>query len=111
MDADYILPRLKELCKFCFFGIPYAYVNERGMYVFGTKDDNGIIRYRNIVTKGIAIHLIIGKYTKVDEYEKIEYNGKTTTDSSKANQPKELEKRRSEQGSSSSARTRKRSSR
>jgi len=58
MDAAYICPKLLELCAMWYNGEPFAKYNERrGLYIFGSIDDEKA--NKNIVTKAVAIYLII----------------------------------------------------
>jgi hypothetical protein len=62
MDGNYITEHLKKLCEFWYFGTPFAKASKDGMkYVFGTKDENGKIKYKNSITKAVAIYLCINK--------------------------------------------------
>lgn len=61
MDDTYLCKHLKKIVGLMCQGRPYARViktNEK--YVFGTKDYEGRSLYRNVVTKQIAIYLVIG---------------------------------------------------
>lgn len=58
MDKDYIIPKLKTLCGMWYHGEPFAkYSERRERYIFGSM--NGTETIKNIVSKAVAIHLII----------------------------------------------------
>ena len=67
MDAEYILPKLEELCALWYYGDPFAkYSERRGLYVFGSIDGNVVIK--NVVTKAVAIYLCIDKIESDGEF-------------------------------------------
>lgn len=59
MDDEYIISHLKALQKAMRpKAKAYAYKNEHGKYVFGSKGKKGL--ERNVVERRIAIFLIVG---------------------------------------------------
>jgi hypothetical protein len=72
MNDVYLCSHLKKLAELLSGKKGFAYVNEKGKYVFGTK---GI---KSVVTKAIAIYLIVGIMERHEKKKKKKARRKRT---------------------------------
>lgn len=64
MDEEYIVPKLLDLAKVMYIGECFAkYSKQRDLYIFGYVNPFGEVT-KNIVTKAVAIYIIINKLPK-----------------------------------------------
>jgi len=71
MDNDYIVKHLQTLAGLMFTGEPFAKYNKRrDCFIFGGIKEDGTFK-KNIVTKNIAIYLVVGIPAKQGKPKKL----------------------------------------